>query len=189
MMNRKYLDRVTNLLLVLGFSSCFVHGSELTVPNGFADGQATNASEMNANFDAIEAAVNDNNVRIESLINPANQASIFQGFSAVTTTGGVGIYTMQQTCDGFVSGSTVCYMEEVANSPYSSSVAATLEDTQQAWVKTRPSGQTFLESSDHYYNCGNWGDVYVGQTGATVSPSLVPSFESCAVSRPIACCK
>ena len=40
--------------------------SSVTVPNAFVDGTAASAGEVNANFDAVESAVNDNDVRINS---------------------------------------------------------------------------------------------------------------------------
>ena len=47
--------------------------SELNVPNQFEDGQVTSAAQMNANFDAIQAAVNDNHARIESMQQPTSR--------------------------------------------------------------------------------------------------------------------
>jgi hypothetical protein len=54
------------LLLSLTLTSSIALASELNVPNQFEDGQVTSAAQMNANFDAIQAAVNDNHARNES---------------------------------------------------------------------------------------------------------------------------
>ena len=68
------------LILSLTLISPFPLASELNVPNQFEDGQVTSAQQMNANFEAIQAAVNDNHARIESMQQPTKavfQAVIF----------------------------------------------------------------------------------------------------------------
>ena len=70
------------LLLSLTLTSSIALASELNVPNQFEDGQVTSAAQMNANFDAIQAAVNDNHARIESMQQPtkASFSGVFNRF-------------------------------------------------------------------------------------------------------------
>lgn len=171
------------LIAIFGFSSLLA--SELEIPHKFENGQSTSADDMNANFDAIEAAVKDNNTKIQELYNSTSNAKAFVGFTPTSTNGGVGIYVMQQMCDDFVSGSTICALEEIAASPYSSSAAATLEETLPAWVTQTPVFQR--EFSSNYSNCGNWGNA--NWEGTVVTASLHLSEESCAINRPVSCCK
>ena len=84
---------------------------ELTVPNQFSNGQATSASEMNANFSAVESAVNDNDQRISQL--EGNGPVVFQGFSDGTMNGGQGILNMTQACDATYQGSRMCTTTEL----------------------------------------------------------------------------
>ena len=44
---------------------------EVSIPNSFIAGTPAHASEVNANFDAIKAAVNDNNARINTMLSQA----------------------------------------------------------------------------------------------------------------------
>ena len=92
------------------FASMAVAG-ELTVPNQFSNGQATSASEMNANFSAVESAVNDNDQRISQL--EGNGPVVFQGFSDGTMNGGQGILNMTQACDATYQGSRMCTTTEL----------------------------------------------------------------------------
>ena len=77
------------LFLTLTLISSIAMASELNVPNQFEDGQVTSAAQMNANFDAIQAAVNDNHARIESMQQPTK--AVFQGFSTDSMDGGQGL--------------------------------------------------------------------------------------------------
>ena len=51
--------------VICGMAAVFA--SSVTVPNVFTGGTPAIAAEVNANFAAVEAAINDNNARIESL--------------------------------------------------------------------------------------------------------------------------
>ena len=100
------------LLLTLTITSSIAMASELNVPNQFEDGQVTSAAQMNANFDAIQAAVNDNHARIETMQQPTK--AVFQGVSTDSMNGGQGLIAMQQACHNFVSGSHICNITEFA---------------------------------------------------------------------------
>ena len=119
------------LLLTLTLTSSIAMASELNVPNQFEDGQVTSAAQMNANFDAIQAAVNDNHARIESMQQPTK--AVFQGFSTDSMDGQQGLIAMQQACHNFVPGSHICNTTEFAESPYNAEAAATMED-RSAWL-------------------------------------------------------
>lgn len=62
------IDVNKNIIIFLTVSLIGSHAwaGSVAVPNTFVDGTAASAGEVNANFDAIESAVNDNDVRISS---------------------------------------------------------------------------------------------------------------------------
>ena len=78
-MNKLTKTLVTMATLIYGASVA----STLSIPNTFSSGAATNAAEMNANFSAVKAAVNDNDTRITAL-EGGSSAPVFQGFSSAT---------------------------------------------------------------------------------------------------------
>jgi len=66
--------RIFKILLMITILSPFlmsgsVCAGELTIPNDCISGEVASASDMNANFTAIEQAVNDNDSRITALEN------------------------------------------------------------------------------------------------------------------------
>ena len=68
------------LLLLLSLAVCSsLLAADLTIPNTFTAGTAAVAGEVNANFAAVESAVDDNNARIG-----ANEADIAQLNSAAS---------------------------------------------------------------------------------------------------------
>lgn len=81
-----WVMNVVIVTAIFGISS--LAASELEISNSFENGQATSANAVNANFDAIKAAVNDNNVKIENLYNSASSANTFVGFSSVSVSWG-----------------------------------------------------------------------------------------------------
>ncbi|MFP8879566.1 MAG: DUF1566 domain-containing protein [Myxococcota bacterium] len=64
------------LMLVLLSIPLVVAAGTLTVPNSFTNGQAADAGQVNANFDAIETEVNDNDGRITTVEGTANAAQV-----------------------------------------------------------------------------------------------------------------
>ena len=66
--------------LLLAFGLAPVSEAQVSVPNTFVNGTLADADQVNANFDAVEAAVNDNDARVSSVegdaaTNGANIAS------------------------------------------------------------------------------------------------------------------
>ena len=179
-------------LLCLLLISTIAMASELNVPNKFEDGQVTSAEQINANFEAIQAAVNDNHARIESMQQPTK--AVFQGFSTESMNGGQGLIAMQQACHNFVPGSHICNTTEFAESPYNAEAAATM--TYRAWVlldtissysgnRVTKDGNSF---SSNYTNCQGWYD-----SSSSYGPIILPNGSitslSCTVEAKIACCK
>jgi formylglycine-generating enzyme required for sulfatase activity len=69
----------TLVLTMISASALMCSGAlfaaQLTVPNTFSKGATISSSQMNANFTAVQNAVNDNNTRITAAQTTANQAS------------------------------------------------------------------------------------------------------------------
>ena len=183
--------------------------SELTVPNQFSSGDVTSASDVNANFTAIEASVNDNFSRIAALEGQSQGAgarAVFQGFSAGTVNGGAGLIAMQQQCDDLVEGSHICTDGEIAKSPYN---AAALNLEGEAWILresasigsdgnyfhvTSPlslSDRIFTGTSTRGYgSCQGWSSIDIPfSNGFTVSSTGQISEASCSAQIKVACCK
>lgn len=99
--------------LLLMMSSAAFSGP-LDVPNEFEAGTQTSAADMNANFSAVETAVNDNDVRISAMETATDP--VFQGYSAAVLFGDAGLTQMVNACDARFSGSKICNTTEFANS-------------------------------------------------------------------------
>ena len=184
-----------------------VAAGELTVPNQFSNGQATSASEMNANFSAVESAVNDNDQRISQL--EGNGPVVFQGFSDGTMNGGQGLLTMTQACDTTFQGSRMCTTTEFRDSPFNSN-AGNLDTN--AWINPVVIGVgtgtgsgspaygavevvsgTILENPRDNATCSGWNTNAASPKGTVVSPMgqiiVNAVLTSCANEYRIACCK
>ena len=59
----RFVKRMVGLGIIIGLSSPTWAG-DLTIPNNFTSGTPAVAAEVNANFDAVEQEVDDNNTRI-----------------------------------------------------------------------------------------------------------------------------
>ena len=59
------------LLVVLLLVPPAVYAASLTLPHVFVNGAVTDAGEMNANFAATATAVNDNDIRLDTLLDQA----------------------------------------------------------------------------------------------------------------------
>jgi hypothetical protein len=183
------------LILSLTLISPFALVSELNVPNQFEDGQVTSAEQMNANFEAIQAAVNDNHARIESMQQPTK--AVFQGFSTDSMNGGQGLIAMQQACHNFVPGSHICNITEFAESPYNPQALESMTDdawillnfanggSQQSYATDKNGLKPTNNMSDH--SCSGWNDT--GTYGLYVSPTGEFEHWPCAEVKKIACCK
>jgi hypothetical protein len=180
------------LILSLTLISSIAMASELNVPNQFEDGQVTSAEQMNANFEAIQAAVNDNHARIESMQQPTK--AVFQGFSTDSMNGGQGLIAMQQACHNFVPGSHICNTTEFASSPYNAEAAATMANS-TAWILVKALGTGNSNHIDEYSlfdnlsspnSCGGWSG---GGSGPAITSIGSMSRQGCGDLRKIACCK
>ena len=151
---------------------------------------------MNANFDAIQAAVNDNHARIESMQQPTK--AVFQGFSTDSMDGGQGLIAMQQACHNFVPGSHICNTTEFAQSPYNADAAATMEgsnayilpDIHTVTASKQADKFTLTQTQDgRNLSCLGWTNYSGGGSVIVKSNGSISSGQSCSVSRKIACCK
>ena len=64
------------LMLVLLAIPLVVAAGSVTVPYTFVNGTTADATQVNANFDAVEGAVNDNDARITTVVGTANAAQV-----------------------------------------------------------------------------------------------------------------
>jgi hypothetical protein len=186
-------------LLILSFTliSPFALASELNVPNQFEDGQVTSAEQMNANFEAIQAAVNDNHARIESMQQPTK--AVFQGFSMESMNGGQGLIAMQQACHNFVHGSHICNITEFAESSYNPQAVENM--TGSAWILSNFSvnGDSSHLITDKngigryniYYtvSCNAWTDQSSNSEGTSINDKGDFTKQQCSSSFKVACCK
>lgn len=91
-MNKNFL-KFSILIAISLWGSQLMAGS-VTVPNTFVSGANASASEVNANFDAIKTAVDDNDTRITKNANDinANSANITAITNAISSIGRVGVF-------------------------------------------------------------------------------------------------
>jgi hypothetical protein len=147
---------------------------------------------MNANFEAIQAAVNNNNARIESMQQPTK--AVFQGFSTDTVRGDQGLVNLQQACHNYLAGSHICNTTEFAASPFKASAVETMTGF-SAWIlldAVSMSGSTL--STKHgtdvyqgYSTCEGW-KASDGR-GQIIIANGSYSYGFCQDARKVACCK
>ena len=68
-------SRIRTVLIIAAFLFVWVQLSwadDLTIPNEFTGGTTAVAADVNANFDAVEAAVDDNNTRLTTVESSTN---------------------------------------------------------------------------------------------------------------------
>ncbi len=194
-MNKLIQALVTTVTLVYAGASV---ASTLSIPNTFSSGATTSASDMNANFTAVKAAVDDNNTRITAL--EASSAPVFQGFSSGTVDGAGGIRGMQAACDASFSGSKICTSVEFTNSTYKqvslSGTAWLLPVLQRTTGSSSSSDDGFTTDQGSGYSSATDRPERVftcnGVTrynGLTVSSTGGFDSESCGTARAVACCK
>lgn len=97
--SKKMLLACSSFVLILSASA-----AELTTPNEFTAGTAAIAAEVNANFAAVETAVNDNDARIGAMEAMTSMTDVFTFFlpDEVTPAAGdvVGTATLNRTAEG-----------------------------------------------------------------------------------------
>ena len=178
---KKIVNHIVGGVLVFGLMGVpLCLASELTVPNQFSSGDVTSASDVNANFAAIEAAVNDNHARIQEGLQSQSRP-VFVGYSEVVE-GFSGLNNWQLACHNVSAGSHVCTDTELLEAPYNPD--APLNDG-VAWInKDLSSKGEGTGSISRYESCHNSseGHIYnggrMGQVGTCHNAFL-----------PVACCK
>jgi len=189
---KKYIFRIITVLSISFFGISIVSASELVIPNQFSDGQITSASEMNENFAAIAAAVNDNNSKLSGGVGSSSSSQGFVGFSSAKINGGSGLYAMQKICNDFSAGSRVCTLNEIAFSPYNASIDASLGEPDEwgyypsAWLLRDHEGR-YLNQTES--SCYGWGSDRNHFRGYSVTGNLLPGSTTCDSEISVACCK
>jgi hypothetical protein len=91
--------RITTFCIAISLSLAFAAiAAELTIPNSFSNGTAADADQVNANFEAVKTAVDDNNQKITALSQPRS-ASVT--YSAMGFTPGKG-EAVKQTVGSYI---------------------------------------------------------------------------------------
>ena len=189
-----------NLLFAILLCCGTALASDLTIPNTFSSGATTSASQMNANFTAVESAVDDNHSRIsvlEAMVNP-----VFQGFSSTSVDGAAGTRSMKSACNSSFSGSKICTTKEYLNSVYNAS-AANLSGS--AWVLPElqgyATGNAFAiekwsgiakegaNNPEREFTCQGWASSTSTYRGMSVASTGSVGRTTCDNSQPVACCK
>jgi len=183
---KKIVNHIVGGVLVFGLMGVpLCLASELTVPNQFSSGDVTSASDMNANFAAIEAAVNDNHTRIQEGLQ-SQSLPVFVGFSAPVY-GQSGLGAWQQACHNLSPGSHTCTDYELLVAPYNPNApipegrAWVGHEIQSANISTG-SSNVLSDKYSKIMSCHN-GSQY------TVNNGRFSSGGSCAQDLPVACCK
>ena len=186
---KKYIFRIITVLSISFFGISIVGASELVIPNQFSDGQVTSASEMNENFAAIAAAVNDNNSRLSGGVGSSSSSQGFLAFSSAKINGGSGLYEMQKICNDFSAGSRVCTINEIVFSSYNASVSETLGEPDQ--YGNYPKRAWFLEELNGSYlnSCYGWSDARDYFTAKSIAGNLTVGNSKCNIENSVACCK
>jgi len=202
------MNKLTKTLVAIAaliFASASV-ASTLSIPNSFSSGAATSAAEMNSNFSAVKAAVDDNDTRITAL-EGGSSAPVFQGFSSGTVAGNAGIIGLQTACNTSFSGSKICSSAEFASSTYKSAtlsgtawllpVVEISEQYDGTYVLDKTSGLTVLsDTAQDELTCDGFTSnastsygLFVTATGGIQNGNLRSGGTACDTVRAVACCK
>ena len=184
---KKIVNNIVGGVLVFGLIGVpLCLASELTVPNQFSSGDVTSASDVNANFAAIEAAVNDNHARIQEGLQSQSRP-VFVGFSEPVH-GESGLNSWQQACHNISPGSHICSDVELNTAPYNPEAPI-------------PEGVAWINADVIRYNEGGNNSNYENESSiascnsATARTSYVIAdgqtrrLGYCNSVRPVACCK
>ncbi|MDB4363227.1 hypothetical protein N9Z31_03605 [Pseudomonadales bacterium] len=192
------ITKLISILSALAFSN-MAWGQQ--VPNTFQPGNPIVASEVNANFDALEAEIAVLKAQVETLQSTSGNAlPQYVGVSSGTIDGGQGIRAMTELCHADYPGSRMCMTEEyVKTSNFPTAGAAS-----EAWIGTSSvqihafgtyntntrfyepyAGFSTTDKND--LNCSSW--QYANYDGLVVSPSGRFLTLGCSTARPVACCK
>ena len=195
--------KLYNLIFTLIITSSSAYATGVTIPNSFSSGTTTSAAEMNANFDAVKAAVDDNDSRITTLEGSVSApASQFMGFSSGTTDGAGGSITMGNLCHTSFAGSHMCSTVEFIGAKMNG-----VSVSGSAWVlpvlqagPTVNNGMSFLElgtgitdtnkpSASLRFSCAAWSSNSSGDFGLSTGASGSITRGNCSEVHSVACCK
>ena len=192
----EYKQMVSNshsliLTIAVVMASSQTLASALTVPNTFVSGAATSASDMNANFAAVKAAVDDNNTRIASI---DGTTSSFKGFSSGTTQGNGGLITMGNLCNTSFTGSHVCTTLEFASASYTGATGL----SGNAWIQARGLSKgtsasvtdqvSLISGHTSTITCNGWTSNSSTNGGLAVSSVGGFTAPQCSNTLAVACC-
>jgi len=189
--------KLYHLIFTLIITSSSAYATGVTTPNSFSSGTATSAAEMNANFDAVKSAVDDNDSRITTLEGSVSApASQFMGFSSGTTDGAGGLIGMSNLCQASFPGSHICSTVEFGRSTKNSATGV----SGTAWIRPVLAGGDSANALDietgHAYTsyrmtCAGWSDNRNTETGLSMDDkgSITRALSTCDVQRSVACCK
>jgi len=182
---KKIVNHIVGGVLVFGLMGVpLCLASELTVPNQFSSGDVTSASDVNANFAAIEAAVNDNHARIQEGLQSQSRP-VFVGFSAPVY-GQSGLGAWQQACHNLSPGSHTCTDYELFVAPYNPNAPI---PEGSAWVGHEIQSANVSTGSSNGTS-GRWAKILSCHNGYgyTVEDGRFSSL-TCGRDLPVACCK
>ena len=189
------ITKLISILSALAFSNMAL-GQQ--VPNTFQPGNPIVASEVNANFDALEAEIAVLKAQVETLQSTSGNAlPQYVGVSSGTIDGAQGIRAMTELCHADYPGSRMCTVEEyVKTSNFPTAVAASA-----AWIYTDSVQAYGVGERSAYYDlymptpitfpstsCYGW--THASSTGLTLLPQgSIQKDSLCSEARPVACCK
>jgi hypothetical protein len=175
------MKHLTLFLFSLALSSYSL--AEFEIPNEFEDGQVTSAEEMNANFQAIKAAINALNTEQPDVVT-------FQGYSEPII-GTAGVHAYASACEAVSAGSRICTGDELILTPSSNAstdldgYAWIVRELTQANISIAGSSRSSTQEWKGRLESCSTGDTHVVKNGRIYSLNSI----SCSDSYPIACCK
>tara|TARA_B110000967_G_C18684160_1_gene459640 strand:+ start:290 stop:817 length:528 start_codon:yes stop_codon:yes gene_type:complete len=173
--------KLFSLIFTLIITCSSVFATNVTIPNSFSSGTATNAAQMNANFSAVKAAVDDNDSRISAL--EGSSTSQFMGFSSSQINGDGGYIAMGNACHATFSGSHMCRQTEFVNARMNG-----VSVSGSAWITPRTSVGVNGSGSDS--SCSGWRDTNGAVNGAVITAAGALHYSACNVTTNyVACCK
>jgi hypothetical protein len=165
------------LFLLTSALSCFTL-AEFEIPNQFEDGQVTSAAEMNANFQAIKAA-------IDTMSATQSDVVTFQGFSNETVPGNSSGDLFAKACHDLVPESRVCLLHEIFLSPFDDSKTI---PSGHAWLYQEKIGEKTSTGSAKFYK---YSGCPIDSRGHYIYNGKYSTATSCTSENnfPVACCK
>ena len=133
--NKQNLGRILMLAALVPIA---LHATPVTIPNTFAGGNAISASEMNANFAAVKAAVDDNDARITS--NTTSITNQDARIGSITHYNGTTCTNCLSIPSGLAASGTI---SSLTVTPPSN---GTIQLFFNGWVNATPSGATNIDT-------------------------------------------